>query len=512
MSVDLPSSLYTCAQVREIDKAAIDHSAGSGIRLMKRAGRAAFDLLLSQWPQVSRVVVLCGKGNNGGDGYVVAALTAQKRISVVVVSDLESTALTGDALRARQYADQEGVEVVSLKGFDTAQFDVPGTVVVDGVYGIGLRGDLPAQWASTFAYVNASPVPVLALDVPSGLSGDTGSAASDALCADTTITFLGVKRGLLTGRGPGLCGELFYDALDVPSQLLDHDPSIVRYCSPMTYPAVRSGDAHKGDFGHVMVVGGDYGYGGASMLAAEAAARSGAGMVSLATRDTHVTPSLVRLPEVMAVGVSSGQDLHDALLRPSVVVAGPGLGRSGWSEQMLQAVLAKDIPLVLDADALNLIAQDPAGYMAIASQMQRPCIITPHPGEAARLLGCTVAEVQSDRFAALEKLRHQYQCVVVLKGAGTLVADGSPNAPCKDVFLADVGNPGMAVAGMGDILAGLCGALLAQGLSGLDAALSAVALHGNAGDLAVANEGDLGLCAGDLVPYIRERLNFRSSD
>jgi hydroxyethylthiazole kinase-like uncharacterized protein yjeF len=257
----------------------------------------------------------------------------------------------------------------------------------------------------------------------------------------------------------------------------------------------REQDAHKGHFGHVMVIGGELGYGGAAILAAEAAAMSGAGLVSLASRAEHVLPALVRRPELMAVGVASGQELERYLARPTHLVVGPGLGRTPWSEQMLQQAIKSDLPLVLDADALNILAE---GRLTLPEHGR--WVLTPHPGEAARLLGISTAEVQQNRMQAVMRLQQTYGGVVLLKGAGTLIHDG------HETWLAKVGNPGLATAGSGDVLSGLIGSLMAQGLPPAEAAQLGVCLHGDAADLAVEETGMAGLQAGELLPYIRELL------
>ncbi len=385
--------LYTAAQVRALDNAFI----ATGVpatQLMKRAGRAAFEAILARWPEPEELTIYCGSGNNAGDGFVVAALAAAKRIpvNVVLVGDVEKL---GDAARAAyEYARQEGVIMMP-----------PGPapsngVVIDALLGTGIRGDVRPEYRQAIEQINARGLPVVALDLPSGLSADTGSECGVAIKAQLTISFIGLKRGLLTGRGPALTGELVFDDLGAPEAIYQEvETSLLapEYGELRALLPEREADAHKGSFGHVMVIGGDTGRGGAALMAAEAAARSGAGLVSLATRPEHVSAALARRPEVMTCGVISGQELEPWLARPSVLVVGPGLGDSPWSEQMLQQALATDLPLVLDADALNLIA---AGKLWPEGKTRDNWILTPHPGEAARLLKADTAAVQADRFAA----------------------------------------------------------------------------------------------------------------
>ncbi|WP_019603520.1 NAD(P)H-hydrate dehydratase [Teredinibacter turnerae] len=503
---NLPTSLYTAAQVRQLDNLAIEQGGIPGIQLMKRAGRAAFDYLLARWPECSSLIVFCGGGNNGGDGYVIAALAAQRQLNVVVVAVTEPASLVGDAMRAYQYALQEGVAIKPITELAALEPDAS-TVFVDALLGTGIHGAVLEPFSQVVEYINQQAQPTLAVDVPSGICSDSGRVLGCAVKADATITFIGVKQGLLTGRAPAFVGELIFD--DLATENIESDDyqsarALLKASALRIDGAQMQGrlgarelDAHKGLFGHVMVIGGDSGFGGAVVMAAEMAARSGAGLTSVATRPEHVGPVLTRLPELMVSGVSSGQSLEPLLARPSVLVVGPGLGRSPWSEQMLQQAAKKDLPMVVDADALNIIAEG----RVLPSPWRENWILTPHPGEAARLLDTDIATVQADRFKAARKLQLNFGGVVILKGAGTVIAADD------SVYLANVGNPGMATGGMGDVLAGLLGGLLAQGVAPLEAAMIAVCAHGDAADLAVADAGMRGLLATDLIPYIRELLN-----
>lgn len=316
--------------------------------------------------------------------------------------------------------------------------------------------------------------------------------------ADMTVTFIGHKAGLHSGRGPALCGVVVFESLGAPEQVYTGVEPLARHyhgASVKRLPA-RELDAHKNQFGHILIVGGDSGTGGAALMAAEAAARTGAGLVSLATRPQHLPAALTRCPEVMAQPVISGQELEPLLEIPDVIAAGPGLGCAPWGEQLLARAGRAQAPLVLDADALNILA----GGRVLAGLQRDDWVLTPHIGEAARLLGCNTAEVLADPRAAAMAIQRKFSGVVILKGAGTLIAHEG------GVDLINGGNPGMASGGMGDLLTGVIAALIGQRLSTLEAARLAVWLHGEAGNCA-AEDGQRGLLATDLLPWIRRLVD-----
>lgn len=497
------SSLYTASQVYALDAAAIA-SGIPGIQLMKRAGTAAYELLLQRFPEPERVTVYCGAGKNAGDGYVLAALARKRLLPVQVIQLAAPEKLAGEARQAYEFALQEGVTMVPF-----AQASVPLVgVVVDALLGIGLQGEVRPEFAAAIAQINHSGLPVLAIDLPSGLDADSGAAQGAVVKAALTITYIAIKRGLVSGRGPALCGEIILSTLDIPRDIYSQlelngqakpGAEVLSLIQLLALLRGREADAHKGDFGHVMIIGGDTGYGGAVIMAAEAAARTGAGLVSVATRPEHVSAILARRPEVMACGVVSGQELEPLLARPTVLVIGPGLGRSPWSEQMLQQAVKTGLPMVVDADALNILA---AGRVVPGVVSRKNWVFTPHPGEAARLLGINSSYVQQDRFACAEKIQQTFGGAVILKGAGSLIAgeSGILGAVAQ-------GNPGMASGGMGDVLSGIVGGLMAQGLSVENAARLGAVLHANAADLAADDMGQRGLLATDLIPYLCQLLS-----
>lgn len=483
--------LHTVAAVRAMDARAIDDLGIPGIVLMRRAAAAAFDALRRRWPAARSVSVLCGKGNNAGDGYVLAGIAASRGLAVQLVEAADPTGLGPDAARARSWCLGEGVEPVGLAAATT----LTGDVVVDALLGIGVSGAPRGGIAEAIALVERTDRPVLALDVPSGLDADRGTAAGAVVRARATVTFIAGKRGLFTGVGPDCTGDVELALLDIPEPLHeDAAPGVVdllRLGRGVCALPRRAAHAHKGRFGHLLVIGGASGFGGAAILASEAALRTGAGLVTVATAAEHVAPLLARRPEVMARGVSTRAEVMTLLEAADAVVVGPGLGQGPWGEAMLDAVLShapeRRLPVLFDADALNQIAA--RGLAAEGF----PQVRTPHPGEAARLLGSSIAEVEGDRFAAVASLAAGEGTTAVLKGAGSLVADAAGIACCP------YGNPGMATAGCGDVLSGVIGALLAGGLAPANAARLGVCLHAAAGDVAARRVGQAGLVAGDLA-------------
>lgn len=481
-------ALYTVEQVRALDRRAIDVLAIPGFELMRRAAAAGLASLRRHWPQAHRLAVWCGPGNNGGDGYLLGALAKEAGLQVELIA--LSGQATGDALQARTAFEFAGGRVHL---FDPAAPWPDVDVHVDALYGSGLDRAPEASVAALIERINASGKPVLALDVPSGLDADRGTCPGAAVRANVTVCFIAAKRGLYTGVASDHVGELELDMLQLPTSLWQAQPAdgeLLRATSLPPRPRV----AHKGDHGHLLVVGGDHGMGGAIRLCGEAALRAGAGLVSVATRDAHVVALNAGCPELMARGVDGPQSIAPLIERADVLAVGPGLGQGAWGHALWLTALDSDRPLVLDADGLNLLAREPRRF-------DRAAVLTPHPGEAARLLGVDIASVQADRFASARELARRHGAVVVLKGAGSLVAH-----PDGRLAVCPWGNPGMAVAGMGDVLTGVISGLLAQGATAWEAACLGVGLHARAGD-AAAEAGERGLLASDLFGPLRRLGN-----
>jgi len=500
--MNLPFQLYRAEQVRALDRTAIEQFNIPGIQLMENAGAATFAALRKRWPEAQRIAVFCGAGNNGGDGYVIARLAHEQGISAVVYLLADTASLKGDARLAYEKLQQASVPVIDFGG----QLNEPCDVIVDALLGTGLSGEVKGQYRKAIEVINhaksASQCGIVAVDIPSGLHADTGSVLGTVVKADLTVTFIGVKQGLLTGQGPEYCGELLFDDLGVEQGIYNEvDSSAVRIAHDdiATLLPPRNRCAHKGTFGHVLIIGGNWGMAGAARMAAEAALRSGAGLVSVATRSEHVSAIVSARPEIMCHGIDNKLQIKSLLDKASCIAIGPGLGQDGWAYDLLSAVLETSTPLVMDADALNLLAREPVS--------RSNWVLTPHPGEAGRLLQQSTLKIQQDRFKAIRELHSNYGGVVVLKGCGTLICRDDAN-----VALCDAGNPGMAVAGMGDILTGILAGLIAQTKAVqtsqlYESAKAAVYIHATAADLASIDDGERGLLATDLLPYIRYQVN-----
>jgi NAD(P)H-hydrate epimerase len=494
------SPLYSVEALRAIEASATRRLGDAGV-LMQRAGQAGWRELLRLWPEARRIVVVCGPGNNGGDGYVLARHAREAGRDVVVVRLPEHAPRSGLAERTCEEYRAAGGE---LRTFEAALPDAD--IVVDAVFGIGLSRAPESASADLIAAANDADAPVLALDVPSGVDSDRGSVPGIAIAANHTLEFIAAKAGLCTGAALDRVGTRAIADLDLVAADFDAVEPCARQLAQSDlahWLRPRDRDSHKGRNGRVLCIGGDHGHGGAIMLTAEAALRSGAGLVDVGTRDSHVPALLARLPEAMVHGLDAADP--DALARQldacDVVATGPGLGQGAWGRAHLAAVHAAGKPMVLDADALNMLAKSTLAKSP--SPLAAGTVLTPHPGEAARLLECPASQVQADRCAAARELYDRYGCVVVLKGAGSVVT-----APGELPWIIAAGNPGMAVGGMGDVLCGVIAALRAQGLSAFDAARCGALLHAVAGDRAAeAGGGERGLIPSDLMPWLRRLSN-----
>lgn len=482
----LDSALFDTAQIRALESLAVTKHGLTEQILMERAGEAAFLVLQREFPYARRILICCGGGNNAGDGYVLAKLLHDATYEVYLLNTKAHDCLP-------KAAHEAFLKVSHLPSVNT--LDVPCDLIVDALLGIGLSGNVRDEMRVLISQISEKNVPVLSLDIPSGLNADTGVVMGCAVKATATITFIGNKIGLMTGKGAAFTGHLFCDDLGLSSLLSFVTPFIKIIQEENIFPLLepRSPVCHKGDFGHVLVAGGALGMPGAPILAAKAALRVGAGKVTIATEPVHAEKALSSFPEVMFRGVQRPSDLNELLSSASVCVLGPGLSENAFGQMVFKTIIGSDLPLVVDASALRLLKKSPA--------FRENWVLTPHPGEAAYLLNTSVKEVESDRRQALRSLYEQYGGGVVLKGHGSLIQ----TAPSFQ-YLCREGNPGMATAGMGDVLSGIIGGLFAQGLPLKEALLKGVFLHAKAGDLA-ANKRERGMIASDLFPFLRLLVN-----
>ena len=486
--------IYFTEEIRRIESLAA--TLADSPRLMERAGLAAAELARELAGNGGKpVLVLAGPGNNGGDAFVIARHLKQWWFNVSVVFTGEEDKLSADAgaaLRAWRDAGGEIVKVIP------AQQDW--SLIVDGLFGIGLQRAVTAQHADLIAAANCSSVPVLAVDVPSGLESDTGRVLGCAIRARHTVTFIGLKPGLLTLDGPDHCGDIHVQTLglDAPVLLPPHG-AVIGPELLQTVLTPRPRNSHKGDFGSVGILGGAHGMVGAALLAGRAALKLGAGRVYVGLIADGVTRVDAGQPELMLRTADEVMKLDHL----NCLAVGPGLGLSPDAAYYLQLALQSALPLVIDADGLNLVARDSELGSALGRRGAAPIVLTPHPAEAARLLGRTTREVQDDRLAATRSMASRFNCHVVLKGAGSVCA-----SPDNTWAVNTSGNPGMATAGMGDVLTGMIAALLAQNADPRNALSAAVYLHGAAADeLVRTGVGPTGLTAGEVIDAARRLIN-----
>jgi NAD(P)H-hydrate epimerase len=482
--------LYTADEVRQLDRYAIDHEGMPGYTLMQRAGSCAYRELAAAWPGAERIVVCCGSGNNGGDGYVVARLCLEAGLNVHLIQMGDAVHIRGEAAEAREAFFQAG-------GYESAwEGELPAAdAIVDALLGTGIERVVQGDYLGCIQAINQFAGSVLSIDIPSGLNADTGAPMGDGVRADITVSFVGQKQGLHTGEALDYRGRLVFDGLGIPTSAyrkVSSNAELLHISLLQSVLGKRPRNAHKGQNGHVVVVGGGQGMPGAVIMAGKAALRAGAGRVSILTTPEHAALIPMHCPELMAHGIELASDARTVLDQATCLVMGPGLGQSDWSRRLFDTALEYPVATVLDADALNLLA--------VSSRKGKDWIITPHPGEAGRLLSMESRAIQADRFSAADQIRERYQATVVLKGAGSLIATKDSTDVCS------AGNPGMATAGMGDILSGIVGGLLAQGMSPDEAARAGVCIHAVAGDRA-AKAGERGLMATDLLDYIHELVN-----
>ena len=485
--------IYSVAGIRAIEARALP---GAVPPLMERAGAAAARLALQLTDGPAAVLIACGPGNNGGDGFVLARHLRRAGLAVRVAFAGDPAHLPADAAAAHAaWLAEGGTTSPTLPPAPRGGW----SLVVDALFGIGLQRPLAGLYADWIATLNGEPCPRLALDIPSGLDADSGRRLGPCFDATHTLSFIALKPGLLTLDGPDQCGEVHIDTLALEPEAIARPDG--REITPALFAAhlqPRRRNSHKGSYGDAALIGGAPGMVGAAVLAGRAAASLGAGRVLVGLLDPAALPVDILRPELMF------RPARELLADPglSAIGIGPGLGQSDAARALLATALTHPTPLALDADALNLVATD-AGLRQTLAGRALPAVLTPHPAEAARLLACTTAEVQADRIAAATDIAARLSAWVVLKGCGSIVA-----APDGRWWINTTGHPAMGSAGMGDVLTGLLTALLARGWPAGDALLAAVHLHGLAGEhLCAAEAIDSGLLADELAPAARRCFN-----
>jgi len=502
--VNQADRLYTAGQVRRLDRCAIEGHGIPGMDLMERAGCSAFEAARQAFPAAKRWLVLCGAGNNGGDGYIVARLARAAGLEVTLCALKDPATLNGDAATAAARWAAAGGSSTAWPIVDLERFDL----IVDALLGTGLDREPAGDYGAAIEAVNRAGRPVLAVDIPSGLHADTGVIQGRAVRAALTVTFIGNKRGLFTADGPDCTGAVSFVDLETPDSVRDSESDsgiLIREQIISELLPRRLRNTHKGSYGWLLGVGSDFGMSGAIRLCGEAALRGGAGKVTLVTRPDHAGLINIACPELMVRGLDGGPEFEALLEDCDALATGTGLGHSAWSQEMLTACLRAPLPMVVDADGLNLLAE----RLAAGDRSDLPAgrwVLTPHPAEAGRLLDCPTARIQQDRVGSAQRLAQHCNTVVVLKGCGTVIAD-----PRGRYAICPLGNPGMATAGTGDVLTGVIGALLAQGLDCWDAACAGVVAHARAGDLAAAATGERGLLASDITRQLPAVLNPKPS-
>ena len=500
--------ILTAEEMRQVDRNAISVLGIPTASLMESAGRAVAECVLrvvgSQRSPVPRIGLVCGRGNNGGDGFVAARLLSDWGLDVEVILCAGSATLGPDA--ALQLSICRAMSIIVRVVDDPMGFsDLPApstyAVIVDALLGTGSSGAPRGAIAEAIAYMNGHRCPIVSVDLPSGVDGNTGAVPGDAVWAQSTVALGASKVGHWNYPGAARRGQLIVADIGLPMAAFDDDTPRRRLLSPEAWQGAlspRSRDGHKGTFGHVYVLAGSSGKTGAARLACEAALRAGAGLVTLGTTREAFASVSGLLYEVMSesvlhpgeAAVSAAERLVVRIEHCSACVLGPGLPTDHELSEILGLAVPRiSVPMVIDAEALNALARRPAAF-----ESSTPKVLTPHPGEAARLLGCSTAEVQADRFKAARILADNLGAVVVLKGAYSLIAD-----PDGQMALCAEGNPGMGTAGMGDVLAGMIGALLARGLPPFEAATTGVAWHARAGDRAAAELGETAMIASDIL-------------
>lgn len=482
---------YSAQQSKQLDHLA--HNQLPGILLMKRAAMFAYQTLKHLAPKAKQLLIVAGTGNNGGDGLMLAQYARIEGFEVEIVLLGDASQLRGDALSVWQ--ECQALELITTALTETAL--TKADIIVDAVFGIGLNKPVTGKLAQQFQQINAAQKPVLAMDIPSGLSADTGAVLGIAIQASHTCTFITHKPGLVTFQGVETAGKIHFSDLFIDSTLFENQPFVAENHTLNTWlkkrPALKA-SAHKGTQGTLLLIGGNRNMMGAIQLAGMAALNTGAGLVKILTKLEHCLAITQAQPELMVYDADAPHQLAPLLESVKAIAIGPGLGQDDWAQKLWQQIMPLDLAKVVDADALNLLAKSP--------QKRDDWILTPHPGEAARLLDTTPGSIQNDRFQAIRALHQRYGGVIVLKGNGSLIYDG------QQMELCTAGNAGMAVGGMGDVLTGTISSFIGQGLSLFDAACLGVSSHAHSGDLLANQKSQAGILPTDVIETLSHLLKY----
>ncbi|AZQ82909.1 NAD(P)H-hydrate dehydratase [Colwellia sp. Arc7-635] len=499
VSTSLTHQAYKVNQLQCYEADAAQSIGINLLQLMQRAGAAVLRQIVQRYPNTEQLLIVCGKGNNGGDGYVIATLAHEMGIAVTVVVNGAREVITGDAKQALQLLEALPVKIDFYQEVAQTQVAVKsfqGELLVDCLFGIGFKGLLSPAFVQLITEINAQRCPIVSVDVPSGLNADLGTVSSVAVKANLTVTLIAYKQGLLTGQAANYVGNLQLETLGVNQAFSQLTTAACFRQTEHNLPPVlpRQPCSHKGNIGMLLAVGGFHAFTGAICLAAESALRSGAALLSVCCDEKSRNVLLTLRPELMVIA-NSAETLKDSGVAEKVkaIILGPGLGKERWSRDLFDLVIQWPQPKVIDADALRMLAAKPI--------KNEQWVLTPHPGEAADLLACSIAEIEADRFSAVKKIAQKYGGICVLKGSGTLVSDG------EVIWINSTGNPGMASGGMGDVLSGIIGALILQSSDLFTAARTGVYIHGRAADIIAKKQGQIGMLASDLSPEIQRLIN-----
>ena len=499
MPASLTHHAYKVNQLQQYEADAAQTIGLNLFQLMERAGSAVFNNIRQYYPAAHRMLIVAGKGNNGGDGYIIARLAHQAGLNVTTVVCAERRQIQGDAFTALTLLEEHAVPIhycLSVKHKTKIINDFKGELIVDCLFGIGFSGVLSKELNQLITVINNKNCTRVSVDVPSGLNADFGTITPIAIKADLTVTLIAYKRGLLSAQAANYVGELILETLSVNSALAELTPTHCFRQNKANLPQLipRAHTSHKGSIGMMLAAGGDSTFTGAICLASEMALRAGAALVSVCCHEHSRSVLLSRRPELMVVA-NCGKTLASSTLLEKVksVVIGPGLGRNVWSKAVFEAAINIESDKVIDADGLYFLANN--------MYKSNKWILTPHPGEAAQLLGCGIADIELDRFFSVKAIAKKYGGICVLKGAGTLISDG------QNTWINTTGNAGMASGGMGDVLSGLIGALILQTESLFQAARLGVYIHGLAADIIAKQQGQIGILASDLYPEVQRLIN-----